>query len=256
VRIAIADGCLVRSSGPVSGAALWFVHGFADSGLAFREVLESHLSDGFGLYAPDLPGFGASPPRNDIRTLDRSTDTFLRLIETLSPGRPVGLIGHSAGAITAVEAAHRLGDRCCGVVSIEGNMTADDAYFSGRAAEFDDPSAFKAMLTDLIWQRSVDDPVLRRYYASLLMANAPSMWALGRDVGRYSVGENPGVRYQALSVPTLYCWSPANTPEATVRFIRTNGVANRELGSVSHWPMLDATDEVVAALREFFAQAG
>ena len=83
MRIDVVEGCLVRSAGPASGTALWFLHGFSDSGLAFREVLESSLADEFGLYAPDLPGFGASPPRHTIRTIDRFTEATVRLIETL-----------------------------------------------------------------------------------------------------------------------------------------------------------------------------
>jgi pimeloyl-ACP methyl ester carboxylesterase len=235
---------------------LWFVHGFADSGLAFREILESNLADEFGLYAPDLPGFGASPAHDGIRTIDQFTEAVIGLIETLSPNRPIGLIGHSVGAIIAVEAAHRLGGRCCGLVSIEGNMTADDAYFSGRAPEFDDPSAFKARLSELVWKRSLDDPVLRRYHASVLMAAAPTMWSFGRDVGRYSVGDHAGHRYRALPAPTLYCWSPSTAPEATLRFVETHHVANREFAGAGHWPMLDATEEVVAALRDFFSGEG
>ena len=51
----------------------------------------------------------------------------------------------------AVEAAARLGDGFGGLFSIEGNLTADDAFFSGRAAEFTDPVAFKHCFLDDIW---------------------------------------------------------------------------------------------------------
>ncbi len=49
--------------------SIWFFHGFADSGLAYKEVFDSSLSTEFNLYVVDLPGFGASPINNDYISL-------------------------------------------------------------------------------------------------------------------------------------------------------------------------------------------
>ena len=37
--------------------SIWFLHGFADSGLAYKEVFGSPLNEEFNIYVIDLPGF-------------------------------------------------------------------------------------------------------------------------------------------------------------------------------------------------------
>ena len=90
--------------------------------------------------------------------------TLLELIHAQTPNLPIGLVGHSVGSVIAAEAAHQLGTQCTGVLSIEGNLTADDAYFSSRAADFENAQKFKDMFIGEIRRRGVDSNIFRQYY--------------------------------------------------------------------------------------------
>ncbi len=66
--VALINGLFVRMAGPPAGRTLVLLHVFADSGLAFTPLFATPLADRFRLVAPDLAGFGASPPRHNVRT--------------------------------------------------------------------------------------------------------------------------------------------------------------------------------------------
>lgn len=84
-----------------------FLHGLGDSGDAWREVIEK-LPDHYRIVTLDLLGFGASPKpawaTYDARHQAKAVvTTYLRLRIT---GR-VTIVGHSLGALVAVEIAKR-----------------------------------------------------------------------------------------------------------------------------------------------------
>jgi pimeloyl-ACP methyl ester carboxylesterase len=154
-------------------------------------------------------------------------------------------------SMIAVEAVPRLGARFAGLFSIEGNLTAQDAYFSGRAADFDDPLTFKQRFLDDIWTMAQEQLPLRRYFASAVLADPTVMWELGRDARRRSVDDAPGRAYRHAH-PSLYYWSPANTVESTRHWIAQSGIAQRQFTGASHWPMVDRPDDTAAAICAFF----
>src|SRR5512134_1834641 len=121
--IALADGMFIRMAGPSSGRTLLFVHAFADCGLAFAPLFDTPLTESFRLVVVDLPGFGASPRRDDVGTIAQHAKAIAKFARSLSPPGPIGLVGHSVGSMIAVDAASRLGDRFGGLFSIEGNLT-------------------------------------------------------------------------------------------------------------------------------------
>ena len=61
--------------------SIWFLHGFADSGLAYREVFESPLNEAFNLYVLDLPGFGVSPLNPEYLSIKEQADLLTQIIE-------------------------------------------------------------------------------------------------------------------------------------------------------------------------------
>jgi hypothetical protein len=64
-------------------------------------------------------------------------------------------------------------------VSIEGHLTADDAYFTGQAAAFDDPDTFKAELTTHARQFATAGRAPASFAASVAAADPHTIWALG-----------------------------------------------------------------------------
>ena len=109
------------------------LHGFGGSSFSFKGILEP-VADALGTCAIafDRPAFGFTsrpvPPscgywheardgRNPY-TLAAAVEITFRIADALAPGKPLVLIGHSAGAEVAVAAALSRPDRVAGLVLI------------------------------------------------------------------------------------------------------------------------------------------
>jgi pimeloyl-ACP methyl ester carboxylesterase len=246
-----------RSSTPDGGSVgrptLWFVHALGDSSEAFEPLFGTELAREYELVAPDWPAKIGSRPIGDLGEL---AAWLVGEIGHHSPVGPVGLVGHSLGAAIAVRAAHGLG-RVAGLFSIEGNLTAADAYLSGLAAQFDAPEEYRQHLLARIKASAGTAPPRRRagllrYHASLSSAAAESLWRIGRAAKVASQNDALGMEYEALMVPRLYYWSTDNTPAETQAFI-----AQRRLETVEftggHWPMVERPASTARRLHQFFA---
>jgi len=254
--IEVVNGMLVRRVGRAGGQKLLCLHGFADSGLAFLPFSDTALSDCFDLVLIDLPGFGASPSIPGFGLIRDHARLVAELAVALSPDEPVGLIGHSIGSAIAVIAADLLSPAPLGLFSIEGNLTEDDAYFTGKAADWEDCEAFKVSFLEEIWELAAENIDLRRYYGGVVMAGATAMWRLGRDAKRISAGNRVGHAYRALKVPGLYYWCEATTPPSTRQYIEDYSIPNRRYPAASHWPMVADPQATASAVIEFFSHPG
>jgi pimeloyl-ACP methyl ester carboxylesterase len=242
----------VRMAGPASGRTLLFVHAMADCGLAFTPLFATPLAETFRLVVVDLPGFGASPRHDDVLTISQHADAVATLARSLFSSGPIGLVAHSVGSMIAVKAASRLGDRFGGLFSIEGNLTAEDAYFSGQAADFDDPHAFKQYFLDQLWNMAQAQPILRRFHGTATLADPVAMWTLGRDARRLSIGDAPGQAYLRIR-PSLYYWSALSTVESTRDWIAASGMGHQQFTDASHWPTIDQPAVTARAIQSFFS---
>lgn len=251
MKVTLVDGLFIRAAGPPAGETLLLVHAFADCGLTFAPLFETPLVKRFRLIAIDLAGFGASPRQDQVLTIAQHARQVAALARTLSTSERIGLVAHSVGSMIAVEAAPHLGSRFGGLFSIEGNLTAADAYFSGRTAEFDDAQAFRRRFLDDIWTMAQTRTELRRYYATAVMADPVAMWKLGCDARHMSIDDAPGQAYRQIR-PVRYYWSPANVPEKTRHWIVESNIDHRQFANASHWPMVDQPDETAQAIASFF----
>lgn len=252
--ISVVDGALVRRAGTKSAPPLFLIHAFGDTGHCYEKVCSHDLAGRYALIVVDLWGFGASPARPDIRTVAEFSQALEKLIPKLDAGRPIGLVGHSIAAVMAVEIASRDAVNVSGVFSIEGNLTPDDAMFTGRASGFDDPQAFKTSFLQEIWRMGETSDALRHYYSGARLADAETMWHLGRDAKRISVGNRLGEAFQQLPQPKLYYWSEESTPAATQEWIARSEIPNRVYEGAGHWPMVDQPDATARQIGDFFDQ--
>jgi pimeloyl-ACP methyl ester carboxylesterase len=79
------------------------------------------------------------------------------------------------------------------------------------------------------------------------------LWAIGRDAAAASAGDALGAEYRALTIPTWYYWSPANTPVATQQYVRRHRLANESF-SGGHWPTIENPSRVAESIRRFLAR--
>jgi lipase len=86
---------------------------------------------------PDLLGYGEHSATTEPVTMDAQVAHLRELL-----GRePVHVVGHSVGGVIAALYAHRYPDDVLGLISVEGNFTLADAFWS---AEFAKKSAAEA----------------------------------------------------------------------------------------------------------------
>jgi pimeloyl-ACP methyl ester carboxylesterase len=249
--VALHDGMLVRAAGPSDAPVILFIHALADCGLAYTPLFATPLAKEFRLVAVDLPGCGASPRKDNVLTIAQHAEALAALALSLSESGPIGLVGHSVGSMIAVDLAQCLGERFGGLFSIEGNLTEEDAYFSGRAADYEDPNALKKRFLSDLWDMGRERPMLRRFHAMATMADARAMWSLGRDARRLSVGDAPGRAYLGVR-PSLYYWSAKSTMPATRDWIAHSGLEHQQFNDASHWPMIDQPSSTAQAIHAFF----
>ena len=251
-EIFAVDGMLVRAAGPLSAPCLLMVHAFACNGADFLPLFNTPLADSYRLIAVDLPGFGSSPSQFQYRTIAEHAAALALLTRHISNSERIGFIAHSVGSMVVVETIRQLKNEAMGVFSIEGNLTSDDAYFSGRAANFEDPIAFKQAFLDDLWKEGNQKSILRTYHANASIADAEAMWFLGCDARRQSVDNASGQAYLSIRPPSLYYWNSVNVPAKTIDWIATSGISNQRFANSSHWPMIDIPGEVAVAIEGFF----
>ncbi len=251
-RIEVVDGALLRIVGPEDAPTLMLLAGFPDSGYLFETLFSTELSMRYRLITIDLWGFGASPRRNDSKTVNDYGISLAALIKDYVPDQRVGLVGHSIAAPIWVETASELGEKIIGLFSIEGNLTPEDAFFTGKAANFDDPFEFKQNFLEQVWELGQDSETMRRYYSGAAVADAVAMWNLGRDAKNISEDGEPGRSFKEMIQPSLYYWSKESTPVTTKKWIEDSGIKNQLYAEAGHWPTIDQPENTARAIAEFF----
>ncbi len=105
-----------RASG--EGPAVLLLHCSAGSGAQWRR-LAGRLRGAFRVLAPDLSGYGASPPRDPVESITLTWHALLaaRLVDAC-PG-PLHLVGHSFGGAVALRLALMLGPRLRSLTLVE-----------------------------------------------------------------------------------------------------------------------------------------
>lgn len=107
-----------------------FVHGLFGS---FREQQTFEQLAPSACSAPDLLGYGADAGFRGITTAAQ-VQALADHIEAQHGKVPVRLVAHSIGAVYAFEYAAAFPERVHSVVSVEGNFTLEDAFWSRSIA--------------------------------------------------------------------------------------------------------------------------
>jgi pimeloyl-ACP methyl ester carboxylesterase len=226
------------------------VPAFADSAVSWQPLLRVLADRRHHVAVVDLPGFGAASATASPATIPGYADLIARYVAN-EFSEPATLVGHSLGSVIAVLAAHRLGVRCRAVVSLEGNLTAEDAYFSGQAADYADPAGFKRAFAAQVRELVAADRAPASYAESVETADAECMWALGRDARARGAKGGFGQQYRRLPVPTLYLWASTTTTPATQDYLTRYRIPRHRLLIEHHWPWREAPAIVAGTLVDF-----
>ncbi|HMB93683.1 MAG TPA: alpha/beta hydrolase, partial [Rhodothermales bacterium] len=127
-------------------APVVFVHGLM--GTFQVPDLRRYFEPGWAL-APDLIGYGSlyNVPPGDI-SISGQVIHLRELVNREFGAEPIHLVGHSVGGVVAALFAHAFTERVRSLVSVEGNFTLNDAFWSSSVAHMSQPEADQ-MLTAL-----------------------------------------------------------------------------------------------------------
>ncbi|MBM4401948.1 MAG: alpha/beta hydrolase [Candidatus Cloacimonetes bacterium] len=96
------------------GSSLLFVHGHRADALRYKGVI-TYLAQFFQVYAPDLPGFGKSPPLAIPHTMENLAKYLAAFAERLTL-KNFTLAGFSMGSIIAIHTALLIEPKLCQII--------------------------------------------------------------------------------------------------------------------------------------------
>lgn len=253
MKISIYKNIFLRTSlSKNPKGAVWFIHGFGESGLSFIESLDSPLSKDFDIYIPDLPGFGVTPLPNKNFDQQKITDLVFDVILEMSRNQPLYLVGHSQGGLIATWLCQKLGDRVKAYVNVEGNLTKSDVTFSGEASKKDSALECKSHILNFIREHAKNEESYWRYYASLRFASPDSLLTWAKAGIDFTGMTKSGEEYVALQNPKLYVWGAKSCPQQTRDFLNTQGLHQHCFKNSDHCPMIDESEIFYKLVQEFF----
>jgi haloalkane dehalogenase len=121
-----AAGLAYRETGPADGPVLLALHGYPESSYLFRHALEAAAREGWRALAPDLPGYGDSPPDRPA-TWERHIEAVQRFHQELDLG-PVVLLGHDWGGLIGLRWACEHPEAIAGLVATSTGFFPDGKW--------------------------------------------------------------------------------------------------------------------------------
>lgn len=264
----------VAVAGPEDGDLVVLLHGFPQTGLAYRGVVGPLADAGYRVLVPDQRGYspGARPSATEAYATELLVDDVLALVDWAGEER-FHLVGHDWGAVvawrTAVDHAARL--RTLTALSVPHPRAFADAVFGDRA---DGDQAGRSSYVAIFREEGTEHGMLANEATGLRMLYAASGLtteesapylaalstpeALGAALRWYRAGDLTMVELGDVEVPTLYVWSTGDVAlgragaEATERYV-SGPYRFVVLDGVDHWIPEHATDRLVDELLAWYA---
>lgn len=173
-----------------SGEVVVLIHGAAMSHLAWALQTRYLAHHGKSVLALDLPGCGASEGEI-MDSVEEYAAWLHRVLDELKVGK-AALIGHSMGALIAIEAAGQKPDRITGLglLGVCYPLGVNDAFLT--AARDDLPLAI-GLMNDWAHGRK----------AHIGGFDVPGLWMVGTDT-QVIAQSKPGVMHKCLSICAAY----------------------------------------------------
>jgi len=157
---------------------LVFIHGFGSAKEHFRHAFNALLLAGFSIASIDLIGFGQSRgPANFGYAMRDQARVMLKTLSELKIGS-FHLCAHSMGGLVAIEMAELEPERVLSLIDVEGNLTLEDCFLSGKVAEFTYEEFNKVgrrRIEGDLKKASLADPSLIEYLETFRRASAMAL---------------------------------------------------------------------------------
>lgn len=252
MKIEVRKNVFMRTNHIQAGRpSCWFLHGFADSGLAYKEVFDSPLNDAFNLYVVDLPGHGVSPIQTDFLSMKDQARLLSGIIEEACPDQAeVNIIAHSLGALIGTWICQNLAEKVHYFFNIEGNLTEAESYFSGKPLAFPSAEAFAPAFYAEIFEKAITEEPYKRYYSSLRFAAPAGLCNWSHTSQAHVTGTNSGLEFKNLSCKKLYIWGDLDTVQEAQDFIKAHNIPHQFYPGVGHWHMVENPEQLYGDMYE------
>lgn len=261
------DGIAYRVAGPedAEGLAVLLVHGFPQSSWMWRHLLPALADAGYRAYAPDLPGYGDSPP--DLPgTWERKVEEIERFRTALGLDR-VHLVVHDWGGLIGLRwACDHAGVAASIVMANTGfnpNWTWHDFGQTLRTPELGERlleslgrNEFRQVLAES--STGIDEDAIDRYFVALADAeHRQNVLDLFRSGDQEKLQPYEG-ELARLEVPGLVIWGeqdPWVGVEAGEHLqAQFEGADMVRLPDVGHFPFEDEPEVCAKAVLDFYAR--
>jgi haloalkane dehalogenase len=267
VRTGFAAGLAYREVGPEDGRAALLVHGYPESSWMWNRLLSALGDAGWRAVAPDLAGYGDSPP-DPPATWARHVDALERFRRELGLER-VALVVHDWGGLIGLRwACDNPGAVCALVISQTGFFA--DGKWHGLARMLRTPGTGEELVNGITREAfgvglreqspSIDDRALDEYFKAFADEDRRRGQLELYRSGEFAELAAYEGRLAALDVPSLLLWGPADRyvpVTAAHRFARELPDAELVvLAGAGHFVFEDAPDETAEAVVRFLARLG
>jgi haloalkane dehalogenase len=256
-----------REEGPADGPVALLVHGYPESSYMWRQLMPPIAAAGWRAVAPDLAGYGDSPP-DPPGTWERHVESLSRFHEQLELG-PVALVVHDWGGMIGLAWA------CEHPELVSALVISDTGFFSdgkwhGMARAMREPGTGEELMENM--SRDTLATMLRQASTGIGQDAIDEYWRgfegearrhghleLYRSLDFEQLARYDG-QLAALGVPALILWGETD-PFAPVagaeRFHRE--LPDSELVVVpgaGHFVFEDAPERAAEAVVAFLGRAG
>ncbi|UTW56129.1 alpha/beta fold hydrolase [Kordiimonas sp. SCSIO 12610] len=227
---------------------LLMIAGFGDNVSMFENLTNTPLADEYNLIMLDLPGFGSHKLSSHELSIPALEETSLiSLAEFVSEQTErydaTAILAHSVASVIASLAASMRGTNIHTLLSLEGNLTAEDAYFSGMAADYDDAATFFDAFQNKLAKMAETDPIIARYRAEVARADVNALWELGCNAKAFTHYNHPG-ELLMQAAHAVYIYNPDNCAPSSLRWLQASSMERYILAGASHWPSIDRPNDL------------
>lgn len=148
------------------------------------------------------------------------------------------LVGHSMGALTALELAHKHPGRVCSFVNIKGNLAPEDCFLSRQI--FDYPASDDEMFFNDFIERTAKAPFYgsAMYALSLRLKSQPtSVRHIFSSMVELSDKGNLLKKFLALPFPRTFMYGEQYSTLSYLPALRAAGIWMAEISESGHFPM-------------------
>ena len=211
--LATFEGIAYREAGPPEGRTVLMLHGYPESSFMWRAPAAAAAEEGWRAVAPDLPGFGDSPP-DPPGTWEHQVEHVQRLVEGLGLA-PVVLVAHDWGGLIGLRWACEHPDSVRALV-ISASGFFPDGKWHGMARGLREEDTGEQLVEDMTranfaglmaWaSRGMDDETIYEFWKCFAdEERRRAQLELYRSGDFEKIAPYEG-KLAALGAPTLLLW--------------------------------------------------